>query len=358
MNKIFIISFKYSPGLLKEIICLNNCYKDYNYSPVLLLSNKYKKLFFSEYSVEDAEIKFIKKFRYIFSIISLILHLKPKSLLFYNSHPLNLGLLIITKILNIPSKRILVLHEPNKKNIFKNYGVKGILVYLVIIFNKIQSWFCTDIVVLSPYGEDLYIRSTGYNKSAKLHQARILLPKVNFNENKIRRKYFSFIGNVNATKGIDWFFKVVSSAKKENLSINFALITSSKINPKILKQLNSLKPYLKIVNPKVLYDKDISSWLIKSSAVFCLHKGITQSGVFVECMRHSVPIIALNEIGLKQFMSEDDIFIEDPLNSQELLKVIQLIDEDHALNYSKSTNKIFEKNFSSSNFKTFYKELL
>ena len=92
--------------------------------------------------------------------------------------------------------------------------------------------------------------------------------------------------------------------------------------------------------------------------MFCLHKGITQSGVFVECMRHSVPIIALNEIGLKQFMSEDDIFIEDPLNSQELLKVIQLIDEDHALNYSKDTNKIFEKNFSSSNFKTFYKELL
>ena len=344
--------------MLKEIICLNNCYKEHDYRPILLLSNKYKKLFFTEYSIADAEIKFIKKIRYIFSIISLLLHLKPKSLLFYNSHPLNFGLLIITKILNISSKRILVLHEPNKKNIFKNYGLKGILTYLIIIFNKIQSWFCTDIVVLSPYGEDLYIRSTGYNKSAKLHQARILLPKVNFKENKTSRKYFSFIGNVNATKGIDWFFKVVSLAKQENSSINFALITSSRIDPKILKQLNSLKPNLKIINPKVLYDKEISLWLLKSSAVFCLHKGITQSGVFVECMRHSVPIIALNERGLKQFMSEDDIFIEDPLNSQELLRVIQFIDEDHALNYSKNTNKIFERNFSSSNFKTFYKELI
>ena len=122
--------------------------------------------------------------------------------------------------------------------------------------------------------------------------------------------------------------------------------------------MNSLKPNLKIINPKILYDKEISLWLLKSSAVFCLHKGITQSGVFVECMRHSVPIIALNERGLKQFMSEDDIFIEDPLDSQELLRVIQFIDEDHALNYSKDTIKIFEKNFSSSNFKTFYKELI
>tara|TARA_B100000900_G_scaffold306143_1_gene264790 strand:- start:799 stop:1875 length:1077 start_codon:yes stop_codon:yes gene_type:complete len=358
VNKIFIISLKYSPGLLKEIICLKDCYKDQKYNPTLLLSKKYKKLFFSEYSKEKDETKFVEKITDFFSIFSQLKYSKVKSLLFYNSHPLNLVLFIAIKLINPSSKRVLVLHEPNKKNIFKNYGFHGFVVYLIIIFNKIQSWFCSDIIVLSPYGKELFTNSFGYNKFAKLHESRILLPKITHTEHKISKKYFSFIGNINSTKGIDWFLNLVSLAKKENSSINFALITGSKINPRILRELSMLKPKLKIVNPKVLYDEDISSWLTRSSAAFCLHKGITQSGVFVECMRHSVPVIALNEFGLKQFMNEDDIYIDNPLDSKRLLKAIDLIEHDHALNYVKETNKIFERDFCSSNFETLYKELI
>ena len=131
-------------------------------------------------------------------------------LVFYNSHPWNLIILMWFFLMDKRPLRILVLHEPLKKNKIRNFGIFAIKVFIVEWFNKLQSWLCTDIIVLSPYAKVLVESSFGYNPKTNIHEARILLDPLNVDPDILvkERKYASFIGNINGTKGLGGFYNL------------------------------------------------------------------------------------------------------------------------------------------------------
>jgi hypothetical protein len=114
---------------------------------------------------------------------------------------------------------------------------------------------------------------------------------------------------------------------------------------------------LTLFNPNILSDADISSWLHKSSAVFSLHKSVTQSGVFVECVRHGVPAIVLNEAGFTQFIKNCGTSVSGSSDLQELLSAIEFVmsKESH---FKESIKDVYDKNFNPCNFKLFYSDFI
>jgi glycosyltransferase involved in cell wall biosynthesis len=110
---------------------------------------------------------------------------------------------------------------------------------------------------------------------------------------------------------------------------------------------------LKIINPSFLSDEQISAALLQSKAVFCLHEGVTQSGVFVECMRHSVPVIALDRVGFTQFIQNCGVVVSESKDLGELLASVRHIKEGEHLMVA-ACKHVYEQNFHLKNFTRFY----
>ena len=87
-----------------------------------------------------------------------------------------------------------------------------------------------------------------------------------------------------------------------------------------------------------------------------MHKGITQSGVFVECCRHRTPIIALRQEGILQFFDNCGCLISDPYNPKEIINSFKDINYNFK-KFSENSGNIFEKEFSTKNFLRFYEFL-
>ena len=358
MKALYIASLKYSPGLFKEMNCLADCFAENEFQVTRILDAKYQNLA----RVKDKSSNgydFIFGHRTLINSILGLIRVRPSVLIFYNSHPLNLFFLLTTYFFSSSTRRAVVIHEPCKKYAFKFYGLHGFKVLAITIFNKIQSWLCTDLITLSPYGEELLCESWGYNKTARMHCARILLPPRSSSSalddgqtDAGGRKYFTFVGHVNKTKGADWFFDLVNFSQFRGEKYEFLMVTSSELRvPSDISGVSN--SVLKIINPSFLSDEQISSALLQSKAVFCLHEGVTQSGVFVECMRHSVPVIALDRVGFTQFIQDCGVVVSGSKDLDELLASVRQIKEAGHL-MAEACTLVYEQNFHLKHFKRFY----
>lgn len=357
MSKVDIVSLKFSPGLMKEIVCLIECFRDHGIDASGHLHERYHKLalqsggnfFYANYFKKG----FLSNVKQYFKIISN----KGKLVLFYNSHPLNLLILFACVFFKPFKRRALVLHEPSKQQPFKNYGKYGFVVLLIEVLNKLQSWLCTDVILLSPHASKLYAESTFYSRFCELHEARILLPSPKCKKAFLERKYFSFIGSVVATKKIDWFLDLVEYSFLTGSNNKFLIVSGSELPSDRIATLLSNGCQLTIINPEVLTDQEISNWLFQSIAVLSMHRSVTQSGVFVESMRHSTPVVCLDEPGFSQFFNGCGGLVTDAYNSQELLSAINKIVESKQ-HYIDNAKKVYIENFSPDNFQLFYRSLI
>lgn len=357
MSKIDLVSLKFSPGLMKEVLFLKECFDLNDCITDVFLHERYKRLA-DEANENITNVKYqgASLFSIIRRYLSLVLN-KKDLIIFYNSHPVNVILLFCSALFSSKKKRALVLHEPSKEKPFKNYGKYGFVVLLIELLNKIQSWLCTDVVVLSPHALQLYKKSFGYNRYCDLHEARILLPIDKQNSKELERKYFSFFGSVVATKKIDWFLDLVEFSVNNNSQYQFLIVTSSKLPTVRIDSLKSKGAKLKVVNPAVLTDPEIGNWLNQSIAVFSMHKSVTQSGVFVECMRHHTPVICLDEPGFSQFIDDCGVLVSDAYDTSALYQSMNKI-FTHQLQYSKAASEVYHKNFSAEKFISLYGPIL
>lgn len=348
--KLDIVSLKFSPGLLKEVLCLRMCGRKEGAEVTTFLAHGYGNMLGEnpvDTGVQLIKRGFVSSLKAAFSI-----GLKRSdAVLLYNSHPFNPILLFFSVILCWSKKRVFVCHEPMKEAPFKHYGSYGWMVLLIEILNKITSWLATDVVVLSPRGRKLYERSVGYSRLAKLHEARILLPPTN--EEKERRCYHTFLGNVVATKKVDWFLNLAKEAHRSGVMAEFLIVSSSTLPMDEIRQLQNAGVHLNVVNPSPLTDEEISKWLSQSKAVFSMHRSVTQSGVFVECMRHGTPVVCFNEEGFSQFISDCGVLVDNPDDVDEMLKASDQINLKLS-HMEKSAIAIFNKEFNCKNFLTYY----
>ena len=341
---------------MKEILCLEDCFKNENFNVKLVLNSGYQVLGLSSPELDAKRTTYLDGLHGGHDLVKQLISTKPKILLFYNSHPFNFLFLLLGLVFFRKSRRVLVLHEPNKKNVFKNYGFHGLIVCLIILFNKLQSWLCSDLVVLSPYGAKLLKESVGYNRFCRVHHGRILLPPVVLDDRN-KGTHISFVGNINSTKGVDWFLDLVEYASSVGSKLKFAIVSGSKLSEQLTLRANEQRDTLTIFNPKTLNDRDISSWLQKSMTVLSLHKSVTQSGVFVECIRHGVPTIVLNEIGFTQFIKNCGTSVSGSSNPKELLSAIEFI-MSKEISLKESIKDVYDNNFNPSNFKLYYSDLI
>jgi len=278
-------------------------------------------------------------------------------LVFYNSHPWNLIILMWFFLMDKRPLRILVLHEPLKKNKIRNFGIFAIKVFIVEWFNKLQSWLCTDIIVLSPYAKVLVESSFGYNPKTNIHEARILLDPLNVDPDILvkERKYASFIGNINGTKGLGGFYNLAHYSWANCYNHLFALVTGSTLSGKdrVVYDLNNIT----ITQKSNLSDFEIEQWMTKSIVVFCLHKSVTQSGVLVECMRTATPIICVDEDGFQQFVKDSMSLVPSDYSNHDLIHAIEYT-KANLVSKSKLALLQFNAEFSSECFTNYYDNLL
>ena len=353
MSTLFI-SLKFSPGLFKEIICLADSCKKYDHKVHLILDNNYKKMKFN--NPKELKINFIKnKLIYLLKNCFNLGFFNFDNFFIYNSHPLNIFLFVLIWLIYPSSRRIFVCHEVYKMPKIKNFIYRFIFL-LVKLFNVITTWLSTDVVLLSEYAFNLYKADKLYNQKCNIRNSRILLEEVLIN-NQDERKYFSFVGRVVKTKKIDWFLNLAEYMLINNIKEELLILSASKLPKDKLQIFKRQGLKIKVINPKILSDLEISQWLKKSKAVFCLHKGITQSGVFVESMRHKTPIIGIKEEGLMQFFDNCGVLIRDPFNPAEIIKACIKINQNFSY-YSENAEIIFKKQFSKENFQNYYSFLL
>ena len=94
---------------------------------------------------------------------------------------------------------------------------------------------------------------------------------------------------------------------------------------------------------------------LNSKSVFIMHK-ITQSGVFVEAIRHNTPVIMRQQISLNNDMSKCGVTI----NNLEVAALFEAINKVNKNLNSLQLNcmKLFNKEFSSNNFLKYYEFLI
>ena len=359
MRNIWLGSLKHSPGLLKEINCLASCFDSKGFEVTLLLHTNYEQQNQSEICGLSHKKNHYARLSVLHKKLRQLRASRPSAIGFYNSHPLNLLFYFFCMIILPSCKRFLVLHEPCKENAIGSYGGYALVIYLITVFNKIQSWFCTDLIVLSPYAEELLSKTWGYNKFCKTHCARILLPQ---HEKNIRShpqdpRYLTFVGNVNKTKKLDWFLDLIKFSNQRGTKHQFLLVTASDLTEyKAKEPINNLAN-LVIHNPQTLSDGEISKFIDRSQLVFCLHESVTQSGVFVECMRHGVPVVCLNSPGFSQFMAGCGAMVPSSQNMDGILDAVQKVIINRAEMVG-ACQEVFRANFDCSMFDFYYEYLI
>ena len=88
-----------------------------------------------------------------------------------------------------------------------------------------------------------------------------------------------------------------------------------------------------------------------------MHKNVCQSGVFVECMRHGVPVICRDEIGFSQFYGDCGQLVPHPYGVEEIKAAIGTVIQK-SNQYIKGSEDVYNANFSPDLFIKYYKNIL
>ena len=371
MNRVFICSLKYSPGLYKEIVVLVNNFNKFAPTSAILSEgyiNAYKKDLSIKFLTNGIGIKGmisdILMFPYHF--IKLFVFCKTKKtkniFLFYNPHPLNFIYGFFIKNLINESFICTVLHEPYKSNKEKSrYGFKKFIYYYIVeIAQKFSVSLSEVIITMSPYGSILFKSKFPNYRGLHIKSNLLISREEQLEKFKINRFYFSFIGTITRAKGIFEFIDLVNYSLKRDDDMKFCLITSSKLDQYIPLLNDNYQIKLKIINKKNISDQEIN-YIIKSSlGVFSIHNIASQSGVLALSYSHSTPVIIRDIPAFNQYKIDDKFILPIDFNEIQIYELCNsiLLNKKNYSKYELKCESAFNKYFSEQNFELFYSKLI
>ena len=292
MKILYIISLKYSPGLLKEMITLSNAAQLDGYQVNLLLNRKYHWLI-EEAKFDHEKVHTYSNFLDLINCLRNISNDTYSKIIFYNFHPFN----ILLRFFKRPINTYVYVHEPWMPDKYK-YGYKRLI--MVSILEKIQKLYTLllsdRIVVPSKHASE---KASLFGMTKKDSNIQICPLMLDIDEvSVLRENYFLFIGRLHGAKA---FESLLCSLKHES-KINIKVLTTTKIPNNIFKQYSNeiQEGRLKIVYEENLSEDIIQSSIKKSSGVFKLDTLMTQSGVVPLSFGLSTPVIARNINGFAQ----------------------------------------------------------
>ena len=239
-------------------------------------------------------------------------------------------------------------HEPNKLDIFKFYrGFTLIKHFLIKYINFLSIILCNECVCLSQFGLQ---RALTYpfmkSYSCKFRVQNIKLPKINKNSSVEKRFNILVFGQLNGTKQPYWIKDFLLHSKVLGGGIKLNVVTASKEFPFLEKLGVEYSEIFSISRFDNLSDETISMYLNSSFASIHLHHCVTQSGAFVESLRHGVPSVCLNTDGFNQFYEAEIMELLDEYSYPKLDAAIGTLFNNQIERREKCL-RVFDRNFTS-----------
>lgn len=366
MKCVYIVSLKYAPGLKKEFVVFGENLRRSGCSVRYVLSRKYQNL---EWNCQDMHfltgsdsvaavladtvlVSRIKK-----STARLFQQWPPQFVLFYNPHPLNVYISKFTKH-NFPNAKLAVyLHEPYKPD-KKPYGkVKSAYFYVTELLQSICLEY-TDYVILPSLLALRRFRKRHRAYRGQVHLAPILVPDRIPLSNK-GRKYFSMVGGVNLATGHQQFARLVKHVATKEVGYPLLLVTSSDL-PVYLKQISKkASSVLRLVNQRLITDREIDEAIGTSFAVLRLDEEITQSGVIPVAFMNGTPVIVRNLPGFAQHVKHkyNGYVVSQDCSTTALLEAMDFVKENFP-ELSANARRSYEETWAEWNWGQYYGWLL
>jgi len=174
-------------------------------------------------------------------------------------------------------------------------------------------------------------------------------------DNVKNKRYITFVGPPVPAKGPEIFLEMVDYANKNNLNLNFLLISRSKINDIRYYQTGNLE----IFSKEKISNEEFGDLLRKSIAVVTPYKRETQSSVILVSYMYGTPVVSSNTGGLPEFVSHKKTgYLLDPnTNIDEWIEGINYI-KKNLFEMSSNCRNYFTENFSGKNWEKYLYDLL
>jgi len=367
----YIISLKFTPGLAKEFFLIGEKLKEHGWDTRYILSKGYKWLMEEDseniiYLASSRSLKEMFKdsigyLRIKRRIIDIFRKQPPDFVCLYNPHPLSKLVLSICKKTQPKGIRSIYLHEPYKPD-KRSFGLAGRLYYyLAEFFQSISLKDATDIIFPSASAKEVYLLRYKDPSTVKLHTAPLLLRKYKDKRRKyIQRKYISFIGTINKSRGLSEFLSLVQYVYNLNrYDIRFKIVTRNPINRALRKLSTNELSLLDVVNRTNITDEEIADTVLGSLAIFLSHKQVTQSGSVPVAFKYGTPIIARNLPGFSQHIGHkvEGYLLPYDFSVKEFYDAVIYI-KNHFENISLSCEEKFYKLFCEDNWDKYYDWLI
>lgn len=364
----FIVSLKYAPGLAKEFLLLGDHIESHGGEVSYVLSDGYKWLIrekkrtihFVTTSKTTREM-ILDTLSFPFKALGELKRLfddsPPEFLCLYNPHPLNYLVARVARQCYPSGIRTIYLHEPYKPD-KSSFGRVGSLYFSLVEFLQTLSLKeTTCMIVPSPHAQELFhLRYPTYH--GPVYMAPILLSDRQLSVHQ-QRKYFSLVGTINRSRGLDMFIDLINYAAEKGETIRFKIMTRSHIGAELERLSQGGRALLDVVNKPQISDAEISETLSESFALFLPHKQLTQSGNVPVSFRVGTPIIARDLAGFSQHITHKENGFLLPLapTLEQLLEAILYVREHFAF-MSQNARHSFESVFSNKNWSLYYSWLL
>lgn len=364
-SSVYIISFKFAPGLMKEFHLIGENIRRHGGEVSYIVSRRYRDLGMEmpgtvyvnprpgilgllRETIENWNLK---------SVVSSLPPEPPAFVLFYNPHPLNPFLARYLKSKYPNACVALYLHDPYKPDKSPYGAVKGAYYHAVEWIQGLTLRKMDVVISPSEYSAKLLVRYFPWYKNKRV-LAPLLVPDSPVVSSK-GRKYFSLVGNAHKATGHDRFVNLINYSAAKNLGFRFAMISSSNIAAYTKRLSKKALNAVEIVNRKTITDAEIYGVISSSYAVFRLDSDITQSGVVPVCYMNSTPLIVPSAPGFIQHVQHGVNGWHLPLNYSEADMVAAM---DSVLSnferLSKNARVSYEKVWAGRNWDRYYAWLL
>lgn len=362
--KIYVGSLQYSPIYKSHCLALGRQCEQHGYSVKYLFSQKYEWMLPEQIKKRTV---FIGNSMNMFSAIADALNFKlrkeleviflmdkPEYVYMHNYHPsLNYYIAKLSKRYGVTF--IQHVHEPYVEN-KKEYG--GLHQYWwLYLFEYLQGRLLekTDIAILSSNEASFLFEKRYPGFSGRKVPIPLLYEDLgNSKSNTKDRKYITFIGPPVPAKGPEIFLEIVEYSEKHKLSLDFVLMSRSKIgDPRYYSSSN-----LKIFYQEKITDEEIGDYLRQSLMTITPYKTARQSSVVLTSYMYGTPVISTNVGGLPEVVlhSKTGYLVDKNSKVEEWIKGINFI-IDHLPEMSKNCRRYFVENFSETNWPKYFKDI-
>lgn len=253
------------------------------------------------------------------------------------------------------AKFIYHVHEPYVKN-KKAHG--GLHQYWLYLFEYLQGRLLnkTDVAIVSSDKASILFDEKFPSFSGKKMKVPLMYEDLgDFIGDEGEKHYVTLVGPPVPAKGSETFLAIVDYAAKNELDLNFLLISRFKITDYQYHNKNNLK----IFYEAQISDEVFGSLLQDSFVVLTPYRRETQSSVILVSYMYGTPVVSSYTGGLPEFVShkKTGYLLDKDASIEEWVEGISYIQKNFS-NMSMNCRNYFVKNFSGKNWEKYIKSIL